>query len=363
MLTLILKATNACNLRCSYCCVGDKSATETLTQSAMSQALKWFAGEARQRNEPNPAIIFHGGEPLLIPVEQYRNCMDELTAQNPSIKFDFQIQTNGTILSPEIISMFRDYRMKPGISLDGSECVHNSQRMTADGRASYSTIMQNIRTLMAVGVRVSALMVLTRRALGESLDFLNDFAELGIPLKINPLYSAGEASKHDELFLDAGDYADYMIRVYEYIIAHDLDVTLLPIEYIMTAILGRTTPRGCTFSEACSDSFVCVNQEGNIYPCGRFADDKAEVIGDIWTGITPEGRETLGRLKAERIRKECRECEYLSLCNGGCPVMKGLMCEDYKKFLHYLYNDGLTMYKDYLVERREKLLSCMNSSC
>lgn len=336
-----------------------------LDSDEMSRALSWFASEARMRREYNPAIIFHGGEPLLIPVSQYRECLDKLLAENDGLNFTFQIQTNGTIINDEITAFLKDYDIQPGVSIDGSQGVHDSQRMTADGKQSYSLIMKNIRRLKSEGLNVCGLMVLTRKSLNAGLEWLNDLAELRVPLKINPLYSAGEAIKHNELSLMPGDYADYLIRVYKYILDNEINISLTPIEYILQGIINDFTPRGCVFSVTCHDSFVCIDYEGNIYPCGRFADDKSDIIGNIHTGITDQGRKTLERLKASRtsnIRSECKNCRYVKFCNGGCTVMNGAMCKDFTKFLDYLYSEGLRKYCKYLTHRRAEICSMIYSS-
>ena len=335
-----------------------------LDAEEMSRALLWFASEARMRGELSPAVIFHGGEPLLIPVSQYRKCLDILLAENSDLDFTFQIQTNGTIINEEIIAFFKDYDVQPGISVDGSQVVHDSQRITADGSPSYSLIMKNIRRLKSEGLNACGLMVLTRKSLNAGLEWIKDFAEIRVPMKINPLYSAGEALKHDELSLMPGDYADYLIRVYEYILDNEIDISLTPIEYILQGIINDLTPRGCVFSGTCHDSFVCVDYEGNIYPCGRFADDKSNIIGNIHTGITSGGRQILASLKASRasnLRDECKNCRYVKFCNGGCSVMNGAMCKDFVKFLDYLYSEGLTKYKEYLTHRRAEICSMIYS--
>lgn len=336
-----------------------------LNDEEMSRALLWFASEARMRDEHSPAVIFHGGEPLLIPVSQYRKCLDTLIADNSDLDFTFQIQTNGTIINDEIITFLKDYNIQPGISVDGPRYVHDSQRMTADGSPSYSLIMKNIRQLKSEGLKACGLMVLTRKSLNAGLEWLKDFAEIRVPMKINPLYSAGEALKHDELSLTPGDYADYLIRVYEYILDNEINISLTPIEYILQGIINNLTPRGCVFSRTCHDSFLCVDYEGNIYPCGRFADDKLNIIGNIHTGITDEGRKILENLKASRtshIRSECKNCKYVKFCNSGCTVMNGAMCKDFMKFLDYLYNEGITKYKEYLTHRRAEICSMICSS-
>ncbi|MBQ7216840.1 MAG: SPASM domain-containing protein [Synergistaceae bacterium] len=359
-------ANDSCSLRCEYCSVGDKTHSGMMTESEMTSALLWFAGLARERGEEKPCIIFHGGEPLLIPVRQYRKCLDTLFTQTPDLKFTLNIQTNGTILDGEILSFLKEYAVRPGVSIDGPESVHDSQRRDIFGKATYSRVKANIMTMQAAGLRPSGLMVLTHNSLNAGLEFLKDFAAMNLPLKINPLYSAGEAVNHRELFLKSGEYAEYLIRVFEYVIDNETDISLMPIEYILRGVLENKTPRGCVFSGKCSGSFVCVSHDGNIYPCGRFADEKRHVLGNVHQGgITDSGREILCRLRASRtvnLREECVRCKYLTFCSGGCIAHNGAMCADFVKFMDYLYGEGLRKYKTYLLMKREEILRRLDNA-
>ena len=364
MLNLILKANDSCNLRCAYCSVGDKTHTGMMSESEMTSALLWFAGLSRERGEGNPCIIFHGGEPLLIPVSQYRKCINTLFTYAPDLKFTLNMQTNGTILDDEILSFMKEYAIKPGVSIDGPERVHDSQRRDVYRQATYSRVMANIAMMQMNGIMPSGLMVLTHTSLNAGLDYLKEFAAMNLPLKINPLYSAGEAVKHSELFLKSGEYAEYLIRVFEYVIDNEIDISLMPIEYILRGVLNDETPRGCVFYGKCSGSFVCVSHDGNIYPCGRFADDKSHVLGNVHQGgITDSGREILRRFSASRssnLREECRRCKYVMFCNGGCIAHNGSMCQDFMKFMDYLYGEGLKKYKAYLLMKREDIMRRLN---
>lgn len=132
---------------------------------------------------------------------------------------------------------------------------------------------------------------------------------------------------------------------------NEIDISLLPIEYILHGLLNSSAPRGCVFSGKCSRSFVCVSHDGNIYPCGQFADDKTNCIGNVHTGgITESGRE------------ECRRCKHLALCSGGCIARNGAMCSDFVKFMDYLYGEGLRKYKSCLLTKHEEILRRLSNA-
>ncbi len=370
MLTLILKATNACNLRCLYCSVGDKSREMKMSEKRMSEALEWFAGYAEGRGEKKIEIIFHGGEPLLIEAGQYRRCIERLAARYPHLVVRFCVQTNGYYITQEHVRLFVDYGMQAGISVDGSEYVHDEQRISITGKETYSTIMKNIRMLKERGVPVSLLMVLTRNGLNGNLHFLENFAREDLPLKINPLLPEGEAVNHKELYLEQGEYGEYLIRVFNYLIDHDLNLTVSPLEQMLYGVIFHQPPRGCVFTKECSRFFLSINAAGEIYPCGRFADSGKFCLGTIDSGITEKGREKLDQLYERRCRtlpEDCTNCSFGDLCSGGCSAAcqygdlsrPSSICGDYQKIFRYLYGDGLKKYRQYLLKKREDIISLL----
>ena len=135
--------------------------------------------------------------------------------------------------------------------------------------------------------------------------------------------------QHPELLPAPGGYGDYMIRVFEYVIDNEPGITVLPVEYIVSAVLNQCTPSGCVFPKRCGESFLCVNQEGMIYPCGRYAGDKRSVPANIHKGSNQAGRKTLEALKVLRsfwLPARCKSYRYVNLCSGGCPMNDGIQC-------------------------------------
>ena len=362
MLTLILKGTNACNLRCAYCSLGEKEQFSIMSEKKMSDALIWFAQYAKQRKEATISVIFHGGEPMLISPKQYRTCIDRLLEKYADLEIRFHIQTNGTILTEEYLQLIKEYDIKVGASLDGSAYVHDMQRKTVHQQKTYEIIWKNILHMKKEGISVSALMVLTKIAMETDLSYLNKLCEMDIPLKINPLLQIGEAKNHTELALELGDYSRYLIGVYEYLLQNDLHVNISPIEEIFQGIFSDSTPKGCTFNAECCKHFLCINQDGDIYPCGRFADIEICKLGTIEIGI--EKQEQYKDLLEQRktcLLEKCRNCIYLKYCNGGCNAYlkteeSAILCEEYQRIFSYFSGEGLKKYKTYLFQKKNELL-------
>lgn len=367
MRTLILKSLNACNLRCAYCSLGDKSQERTMTETRMLEALCFFAAQAQAEGERRVQVIFHGGEPMLLPASQYSRCIAAVIERFPELEFRFSMQTNGTLLTPEYLELFQHWDIHIGVSLDGGAELHDSQRKDIRGGETYTRILAHIQTMQEHEIPVALLMVVTKPALESSLDFLKDFDAMGLPLKINPLLELGEAPLHPELALEPGDYGRFLVRVFEYASRAGLKLRLSPLAELLTAILSKETPRGCIYQPNCCRNFLCIDQMGTLYPCGRFADCQTNELGSIDTGITAQGAAVLDALEARRttaVPPDCRGCRYLDICHAGCSADRSVSingplpcaaCEDQKVILHYLKTEGLELVKQQLLAERDRL--------
>ena len=356
MLNLILKGTNACNLRCRYCSLGEKEQVRMLSKEDMLKALSWFLEYAKGKNQRKVCIILHGGEPFLVPAEQYRFCFQQIQKNYQEMEIYYSAQTNGSVLSEEYINLILDYKIRMGVSLDGDKSIHDRQRVDMHGEATYEKIMDHIRILKNNFIPVSVLMVITRYHQEMNFRFFDFLAEEKIPIKVNPLYQVGEAKRNMDLVLPDGYYGQFLI-----------DLHVSPLEELLYAILYKDSPRGCNFCASCIDSFICVNQDGNIYPCGRFSDLGTAKIGNIYTGISAEGNHMIREIKSRRSEKlapKCIACKFLRLCYSGCSAYifrrggqnePGELCKDYYMIFEYLSGQGLEKYKQYLRKRKSEI--------
>lgn len=367
MLNLILKGTNACNLSCSYCSLGENKQPQILGQEDMLKALGWFLEYAKAKGQYKTGIILHGGEPFLVPAEQYQFCFEKLRKQYPDVEVRYSAQTNGYQLSEEYLKLIQDYKIRIGISMDGDKDIHDRQRRDVHGNPTCEKIMENIHILKKNAIPVSLLMVVTCYHQQMDFRFFDFLAEEKIPVKINPLYQAGKAKEHVELAIPGKGYGKFLINLFDYLIQHETDLHVSPLEELLYAILYEDSPGGCNFCNTCLESFICINQKGDIYPCGRFSDNEICKIGNISEGISPEGNEKISEIKARRNEKlplKCIRCKYLRLCYAGCSAcgyrqdsenVPDELCEDYYTIFEYLSGQGLMRYKKYLEGRKRKI--------
>ncbi len=373
MLTIIVKGTNSCNLACSYCSLGQKKDFRYINARMLSNIMAYSCKIARKRREKSVTFILHGGEPSLVDVNVYQDSIHFIKEQFSDIEIGISMQSNGLAVSDELIRFIKENDVHMGISLDGSEEIHDGERYTADYKPTYNKILNNIQKLQNADIKVSCLMVLTRNALDKGFEYLKYYAEKHIHLKINPLLNYGGVYEHPELLLHSGDYANYLIKLYEYSIENDISVTIAPIDNILQAIIYGQRIYGCTYNKECSRNFGCIDYKGNMYPCGRFCDMDLFRIGNIdyYKGDFLDSELMCSILKRRntRLPNKCRKCKYLRLCNAGCSAEAAIggningepmLCEDYQMLFEYFYGDGLILLKKEL-QRQKNMLEAKHS--
>lgn len=368
MLIIIVKGTNSCNLACSYCSLGEKSNFKFINKESLKDIMVFACDMAKYRKEKNINFILHGGEPTLISPDVYDECISYIKMRHSDLDINISMQTNGLVVSDQFIQLIKKYDIAVGVSIDGSEEIHNYERRTASGKDSFSIVMGNIDRMLVENIQVSCLMVLTRKALDANLDYLRYFEERGLHLKINPLLNYGETVSHPDLVLNKGDYAKYIVSVYEAMIREKLDVFVSPIDKIISGIIHEMPINECSFDRQCNRHFLCIDYKGDIFPCGKFSDVDKMRIGNI-RGTTYEDIERFLESKVcsrrnESLPVKCRECQYQYLCNGGCSaeaMIEGeyfnppILCEDYYMLFDYFHKDGLKLLKETLVKNKRFL--------
>lgn len=153
--SLILIATHDCNLRCKYCAYSGKyfyNRTHANLKMNIATAQKAInllkIPEKYKKINKTFFINFYGGESLLN-FDLIRFCKEyaDQRKQQTGEKFAFVIETNGTLLIPEVADFLAKSNIFCAISLDGPKEIHDKYRVYKNGKSSYDTIIKNLHYL------------------------------------------------------------------------------------------------------------------------------------------------------------------------------------------------------------------------
>src|SRR5437660_11752330 len=88
---LVLQPTPFCNINCSYCYLPDRQSTKQMSLATLEQGLQWvFASGLVQQPF---TLLWHAGEPLVVPVAFYEEAvrlLQRCNLQGVPVKQSFQ---------------------------------------------------------------------------------------------------------------------------------------------------------------------------------------------------------------------------------------------------------------------------------
>lgn len=323
--SLIVKVSRRCNLRCTYCNEWEDTKTKMPFKVMMHLIGKTMADERFQ----NLSFILHGGEPLMCGREYFDRILYlQSKFARPGQRILNCLQTNGTLLTDSWIDYFTTNNLFLGMSIDGPPEVHNRQRPTIPNRASHESVLRAIRRLQEHDVNFAVLCVVTRDTLRYGARRLFDyFANLDLksfallPLRPKQLPSAvydpnadylsrEEFAAFDKEFFDAWwDYDSPDVQIREY-----------------TSLLGRLIggqASVCTLAGDCIGYNFAVNPNGDIFHCDHFVDDPDYLLGNIvtdtWDDVYANEKVEVLKRRDQTRHGRLENCPYYEFCSGGCP--------------------------------------------
>lgn len=170
---VVVQATAFCNINCTYCYLPDRDNKHVIAQSTVERLFEqiFTAGWAC----PEITVVWHAGEPLVVPVEFYREAfttIERLRPRGTRVKHSFQ--TNGTLIDAAWCALFKEWDAGVGVSLDGPRELHDLNRRTRNGKGTFDRTIAGVRCLRENAVPFHVISVLSRASLGMP-DALLDF--------------------------------------------------------------------------------------------------------------------------------------------------------------------------------------------
>ena len=149
--TVLLKVASRCNLSCSYCYVyhmgdeGWRRQPKQMSAAVQLATVRQLAALYCYQDRPL-SVVLHGGEPLLIGTRRLRRLCRQLRRALPA-PCGVHVQTNGVLLTDEIIDIFVEFNVGVSISIDGPPAVHDRLRVDHGGAGSHQRVIRAIRRL------------------------------------------------------------------------------------------------------------------------------------------------------------------------------------------------------------------------
>ena len=153
-LQVIFKIVERCNLVCSYCYYffgGDETYLKRpplVSDTTIVELGEYLEKAIKGHSIEHVQIVFHGGEPMMLPLNRFASCVRELKSKLANLtQLEFGIQTNGTLFTDEWIDLFETEGVGVGVSVDGMKSEHDTFRIDKHGNTSFDKIISNIKRI------------------------------------------------------------------------------------------------------------------------------------------------------------------------------------------------------------------------
>lgn len=348
-LSLLIKpASSLCNLRCRYCFYEDVSKhRERPSYGVMEIATmeKLIDRVFEAVDEDGTAVFaFQGGEPTLAGLSYYRNFVAYVLEKKGNRKIQYALQTNGTLLTEEWGSFFRENHFLVGVSLDGYESNTNECRIDSGGKGMYGEIMKGIEILKKHKVEFNVLAVITEKLSKHAKAFYSFLKSQKISY-VQCIPCLGELQCENQYQLRPDGYVRFYKTLYDlwlkdYQRGEYMSISLF--DNILLMLTDRM-PNQCGMLGSCSMQFV-VEADGSVYPCDFYVLDEY-CCGNIFENSVEEiGKsKSLQRFfeKRNKTGRCCVDCPFWGICRGGCKRQQGSYLQGercaYREFLEYAY--------------------------
>lgn len=326
---VVLKVSAECNLRCTYCYEYAGSTgrvvsrgTKRMARGVAAALLTRICEHQQQHASDTFELAFHGGEPLLWGLGNIEWFLE--TAGGMGLKnVSFSVQTNGVVLTPRHLDVFRRYGVRVGISSDGPGAYQ--QRRIVKGSGEVATgVDRAIRLMVGEAPDIFGGVLVVPDLQTDPRPILDYFVDVGVRTCDFLLPMATRQLALEDIRQINAAASLYYQRLLTHWIR--LGFSTISVRILLELARHSTTTRPGERSGARLDSLGGnLAQVFTLEPDGTLMDvDVNRVTGaaradgrSIFSIGFDEFQEILAVSPIDVPSPVCQECKHYAMCGGG----------------------------------------------
>ncbi|MBV9814423.1 MAG: GRRM system radical SAM/SPASM domain protein [Alphaproteobacteria bacterium] len=331
---LVIQPTPFCNIDCRYCYLPERNSKAVVAPETLVNLFSQVFASGWVQD--CLSVVWHAGEPMVLPVAFYRDAFQIVERAKPSgLTVTHSFQTNGTLVDDAWCDFFAEQRVNVGVSIDGPKHLHDRNRLTRSGRGTFDKTIRGIRLLRRREIPFHVISVLTTASMAAPHELFEFYVEEGIErVCFNVEESEGDHVSNS--FADRDVETAYYRFLSEFWRLSAAMPGKIPfIREIEHALQQVIRPKDAPFNNQLVEPFAITSMDwaGNI---STFSPEllglKNPQYGDFLLGninrdalVDMPQRANFTRMveDIEAGVAMCREhCQYFSVCGGGEPVNK-----------------------------------------
>jgi uncharacterized protein len=346
--SLLIKPASAdCNLRCEYCFYIDHLKKVKKKPRMSDKVLETVIASYLQTNQKYQFNFgWQGGEPTLLGLKFWQKVIHLQKQYAPKgAIISNGLQTNGTLITPDLANFFSEYKFLLGVSLDGPPHLHNYYRKTIDQKTTHHLVMRGVELLRKHNVEFNILILVNNENVSKASEVYQYLRNKGF--FYHQYIPCVEFDKNNNLksFSIAGDeWGDFLIEIFDQWIKEDINrISIRLFDSILEyLVFGRYNT--CHMNINCCQYFV-VEYDGSIYPCDFFVREDlllGNILEDKWEDIINSSIYIKFGQNKSNWNENCAKCSFINLCHGDCQKFRinnvqdsqtlSVLCQGWKKF-------------------------------
>ncbi|MCP5106676.1 MAG: SPASM domain-containing protein [bacterium] len=311
-LGLTIAPTINCNFACSYCF--ENPDPQVMDDKVMKGVVD-FAKTYIESGIKHLGTTLYGGEPTMCMdvIEKLSNDLIAVCEKN-NVAYSSFVVTNGSLFTRETAERLKKLKVNGAqITIDGNKNIHNQRRPFKNGKGSFDCIWENVKDSAGV-IPISIRVNVDKTNVDDVLAFLarmkqeewfkeyfgeKIFVHLGYVKKFT---SSCRCSKEESL--KPGDFWHNELELHKYLHKNGYGFDRYP-----------DISSGCS---ATSINGYVVGPDGNLYKCWNHLGIAEYAVGNVFKPIEMNPLYVSYLMESFDKDPECRECEYLPICMGGC---------------------------------------------
>ena len=280
------------------------------------------------------SIVWHAGEPLVLPVDWYDEAFARIDAVNSGrTQILHHVQTNGVLINDQWIDLFRRCGVRVGLSLDGPARLHDLHRKTRNGSGTHRRVMNAVRLLNSSNLEYHVICVLTSAAMDAADEMHEFFLSCGIQMlgfNVEEIEGIHTKSSLNDIGM-AEKYRRFLRRFLELSKVHRRP-TIRELGVARNLILNRKS-NALNDQQIVPLQILTVGVNGDISTFSpELLGNKYDAYGDFVFGnvkrngldevVLNQNFMTVNKEIQSGVSSCSRACAYFKLCGGGAPANK-----------------------------------------
>lgn len=313
--TLSILPNLKCNFKCAYCYSSQGRSNEEIPLDKLHTMLDWFIDANRVKCNELSIFISGGGEPLLS-LDKLKFILEysDSLAERQGLKMTYMMNTNGSLITPEIVNLLRLHQVETGVSFDILPDVQNAQR------GQYEKVAENIRMMASQGLAPSISTVITEKNVNRMMEMVEE-----IIAKFPDIRHLNFDPAMDDDIFAAVEQLDAFFQNFE---SNFFRAKMLCIQHNMTLDCNQIRHAQKLFARYCQGQ-LCLVPNGDISICHTVSSPNEKGYDDMIYGKVENGRLVFDDDKFNALvnrdnfmREECESCIAKWHCSGGCMMFR-----------------------------------------